>query len=94
LNKLNKNGWGEENMARCQNCGHTNDGDATFCEKCGANLKTTFSRVVPMDPVKNDSGMNKSLKILIVICVILVAGLGITAGALMEMNKIGNSTSN
>ena len=27
-------------MIRCQKCGHTNDNDATFCENCGANLKT------------------------------------------------------
>jgi hypothetical protein len=76
-------------MARCQKCGHTNDIDATFCENCGANLKTTFSRGLPRESVKNESGMNKSIKILIVVCVILVAGLGITAGALMEMNKVG-----
>ena len=35
--------------------------------------------------------MVKSNKILIVVCVILVAGLGITVGALMEMNKIGTT---
>jgi hypothetical protein len=76
-------------MGRCQKCGHTNDSDATFCENCGANLETTFSRGLPRESVKNEGGMNKSIKILIVVCVILVAGLGITAGALMEMNKVG-----
>ena len=75
-------------MVRCQKCGHTNDEDATFCENCGANL-TSFSSGFPRESVKNEGGMNKSVKILIVVCVILVAGLGITAGALMEMNKSG-----
>jgi|NGEPerStandDraft_6_1074524.scaffolds.fasta_scaffold39813_4 rRNA maturation endonuclease Nob1 len=31
-------------MVRCENCGKENDKDAAFCEKCGANLKTRFSR--------------------------------------------------
>ena len=71
----------------CPKCGHTNDSDATFCENCGANLKRSFSKGFPRESIKNEGGMNKSTKILIVVCVILVAGLGITAGALMEMIK-------
>jgi hypothetical protein len=74
-------------MSKCQNCGRENDEDATFCENCGANLKTTLSsRTYPKEP-KNKENMSQSTKILIVVCVILVAGLGITAGALMQMNK-------
>ena len=77
-------------MVKCPNCGNTNDGDAKFCETCGANLKSTIStRSFPEKPIKKESGMAQSTKILIVICVILVAGLGITAGALMQMNKVG-----
>ncbi|MGB7969572.1 MAG: hypothetical protein WCF28_08370 [Methanobacterium sp.] len=38
--------------------------------------------------------MNQSTKILIVVCIILVAGLGITAGALIQMNKSGGTNSN
>ncbi len=79
------------NMVKCDNCGHTNDGDATFCENCGANLKTSSSSGFHREPVKNEGGMNKSTKILIVVCVILVAGLGITAGALIQMNKVGTA---
>jgi len=75
----------------CPKCGHKNDSDATFCENCGANLKTSFSKGFPRESIKNESGMNKSTKILIVVCVILVAGLGITSGALMEMNKVGTA---
>ncbi len=38
--------------------------------------------------------MGQSTKILIVVCIILVAGLGITAGALMQMYKSGGTVSN
>jgi hypothetical protein len=82
-------------MVKCQNCGHFNDSDATFCEGCGANLKTTSSgRSIPSEPIKKDNGMAQSTKILIVVCVILVAGLGISAGALMQMYKGGPVVAN
>lgn len=75
-------------MSKCQKCGYENDKDATFCENCGANLKTTLSsRTYPKEPKNKEESMSQSTKILIVVCVILVAGLGITAGALMQMNK-------
>jgi len=75
-------------MRKCQNCGRENDTDATFCENCGANLKTTLSgRSYPKEPKNKEEHMSQSTKILILVCVILVAGLGITAGALMQMNK-------
>ena len=77
-------------MSKCQNCGHENDNDAAYCESCGANIKNTFSsRTRPKEPITKDEGMAQSTKILIVVCIILVAGLGITAGALMQMNKNG-----
>jgi hypothetical protein len=82
-------------MVKCDNCGHINEGDATFCESCGADIKTPSSRrPIPGRPPKNEGGMAQSTKILIVVCIILVAGLGITAGALIQMNKSGGSTSN
>jgi hypothetical protein len=74
----------------CPKCGHKNDMDATFCENCGANLKTNFSGG-SRKPVKKEERINKSTKILIVVCIILVAGLGITAGVLIEMNKVGTA---
>jgi hypothetical protein len=75
-------------MVRCQNCGHENDMDADFCESCGSNLKPTMSsRTYP----KKQEGMAQSTKILIIVCIILVAGLGITAGALMQMSKGGGA---
>jgi hypothetical protein len=57
---------------RCQNCGHENDPDAEFCEKCGSNLKK--------------SSMPDSTKILIVVVIVLVAGLGLVSGILLMKN--------
>ena len=79
-------------MSKCQKCGYENDKDATFCESCGANLKTTLSgRTYPKEVKNKEGNMSQSTKILIVVCVILVAGLGISAGALMQMNKSGGT---
>ena len=79
-------------MVKCENCGHYNDNDATFCEHCGTNLKTTLSnKTYPQEAIKKEEGIAQSTKILIVICVILIAALGITAGALMQMNKSGGT---
>ena len=66
---------------KCQNCGHENDPDAKFCEKCGANL--------------NKSGMLNSTKILIVVVIVLVAGLGLVSGMMLMNNQakpIANNT--
>ncbi len=57
---------------KCQNCGHENDADAKFCEKCGSNL--------------NKSSIPASTKILIVVVIVLVAGLGLVS-AMMLMNN-------
>ena len=58
---------------KCQNCGHDNDADAKYCEKCGSNL--------------NKSGMPSSTKILIVVVIILVAGLGLVSGMMLMKNQ-------
>jgi hypothetical protein len=72
---------------KCPNCGHRNDGDAQFCEKCGETLKSGLSRQgIPSTPVKSE-GMSTSTKLLIVAVIVLVAGLGLTSGVLLEMNK-------
>ncbi len=82
-------------LIKCENCGHINDENGTFCEKCGANLKSTISsRAFPQEPLKREEGMAKSTKILIVVVIILVAGLGISAGVLMEMSKTGTTAVN
>jgi hypothetical protein len=70
-------------MVRCENCGKENDKDATFCEKCGSDLKTTFSRGFSRGNVRKTEGMGRSTKILILVCIILVAGLSIVAGVMV-----------
>ena len=57
---------------KCTNCGHENDPDAKFCEKCGLTL--------------NRSSMTSMTKILIVVIIVLVAGLGLVS-AMMLMNN-------
>jgi hypothetical protein len=71
---------------RCQNCGHDNEIDATFCEKCGSRLDTysNYGRQ-PLDVEK--TGMKTSTKLLIIGVIALVAVLGIAVGAFMQMNK-------
>lgn len=67
---------------RCEKCGYDNDYDATFCEKCGANLRAP-------------AGMSPLTKGLIVAVIILVAILGVVAGAMMMNNQTApaNNTS-
>jgi len=67
-------------MVRCKNCGQENDIDASFCEKCGANLLDVQGK-----PAKE--GMKQSTKILITVCILLIAALGVTGAALLQMNK-------
>ena len=74
-------------MSRCENCGHENDMDASFCESCGANLKTSTLSKKPGKTIKNDEGMAQSTKILIIVCVILVIGVGIAAGVLIKNSQ-------
>ncbi|KAF5062768.1 Pseudomurein-binding repeat protein [anaerobic digester metagenome] len=68
----------------CPKCGHKNDEDAIYCEKCGKNLKKTS--VI--------SG--SQTKILIGLCVILILIAGVTAGVLIKssQNTSNSSTSN
>ncbi len=66
---------------KCSNCGHENDADAKFCEKCGSNL--------------NKSSIPASTKILIVVVIVLVAGLGLVSGMMLMKNQakpISNNT--
>jgi hypothetical protein len=70
-------------MVRCKNCGKENDKDSAFCENCGSNLRTTFSRGIPREPAKKSRVIGNSSKILIVVCVILVAGLSIAVGVMV-----------
>lgn len=68
-------------MIKCQKCGYQNDADAKFCERCGSTLK-------------QKGEMKTSTKVLIIAIVILVAGLGVTSGMLLQMNKGTPSANN
>ena len=69
----------------CPNCGSENDVGAKFCEKCGADLVSRrMPRPFQSPPIKE--GMATSTKILIIACIILVAGLGLTIGILWQSN--------
>jgi len=52
---------------KCSNCGHENDADAKFCEKCGSNL--------------NKSSVPTSTKMLIIVAIAICAVLGMGASA-------------
>lgn len=70
----------------CPECGHNNDSDAKYCQKCGFSL------------FKSETGISNLTKILIVFFIILVAGLAIAAGILLNANNttqapsLGNNT--
>jgi len=75
----------------CQNCGHENDIDATFCERCGARLGRDPNFGRRQQRYSEKSGMPSSTKLLIVVIVVLVAVLGIAAGVLMQSNQDANT---
>lgn len=91
----------------CPKCGHKNDEDAGFCENCGKKLKTTLSDKRHTNEPSMKESMTQSTKILIIVCVVLVIGVGIAAGVLIKnsqqnpkdqsaanasMNQISNSS--
>ncbi|BDZ71454.1 zinc ribbon domain-containing protein [Methanobacterium petrolearium] len=72
----------------CKNCGYENDDDASFCERCGANLGSVTSL-----PAK--TGMSTTNKVLIVVVIILILGVGIAVAMLLTSNTpVANNTSN
>lgn len=67
-------------MIFCPKCGYKNDDDAVFCESCGENLRSKSGAN------STGSGMKTSTKLLIGLCIVLIAGLGVTSGFLLQMN--------
>lgn len=65
---------------QCQKCGHKNDKDAVYCEKCGSSLLT------------EKSGMNNLTKTLIVLCIVLLAALSISAAYILTANNTAQTT--
>ncbi len=67
---------------KCPKCQHNNDVDAKYCEKCGKSLKEVESK-----------GLSTNTLILIVICIILVAGIGISVGFILKgTGSVNNNT--
>lgn len=57
----------------CPRCGYKNDADASFCEKCGKSLK--------------DEGLSRTGKIVLAVCIVLVAVLGLSAGIFVKSSQ-------
>lgn len=69
---------------QCPKCGTKNDSDAKYCEKCGTRLSGS--------PKVTEENTSHAVKYLIVICVILVAGLGIVAGYIFQNHNTASSS--
>ncbi len=66
----------------CPKCGTKNDEDAAYCVKCGRQLKDYQSQ----------KGSGRNIKILIAICAVLIIGLGLVSGMLMQKNSASPPT--
>lgn len=75
-------------MVKCQNCGHENDIDASYCENCGSKMEGYSSLNT------NNDGMNQTTKILIAVIVVLVIGVGIAGGVLLKSSQQTNTNQN
>jgi predicted nucleic acid-binding Zn ribbon protein len=79
---------GSENNMKCQNCGHDNDPDAKFCEKCGSSIKD-----------QSNSRINNTTIVLLITIIALVGIIGVFSGVLLMKNQqqlpvLSNSTIN
>jgi hypothetical protein len=69
----------------CPKCGTRYNEDVKYCERCGEPLqKSIHKRNVLSKERAESGGMSNGIKALIVVCAILVAGMGITAGMLLQ----------
>lgn len=72
-------------MVFCSKCGYENADDAKYCEKCGQSLQKGINKRNTTNKETNKSnGMSIGVKALIIVCVILIAGIGVTAGMLLQ----------
>ncbi len=67
----------------CLKCGTNNDEDAKYCEGCGQSLQKGINKQNMIQKEKS-SGMSNTVKALIVVCIILIAGIGVAAGMLLQ----------
>lgn len=69
----------------CPKCGTKNDADAKYCEGCGQSLQKGVNKRDILDKEKNNSsGMSNGVKALIIVCIVLIAGISVTAGMLLQ----------
>ena len=69
----------------CPKCGTKNDDDAKYCEGCGQSLHKGVNKKDMLDKERNNSGgISNGVKALIVVCIVLIAGIGVTAGMLLQ----------
>lgn len=69
----------------CPKCGTKNDDDAKYCEGCGQSLQKGVNKRDMLDKEKNNSsGMSNGVKSLIIVCIVLIAGISVTAGMLLQ----------
>ncbi|UTB32131.1 MAG: pseudomurein-binding repeat-containing protein [Methanobacterium sp. ERen5] len=72
-------------MVKCKDCGHDNDLNASYCENCGKKING-FSNG-NYDDEKTETGFSNLTKVLIAVCIVLIVGVGITAGYLIKNNQ-------
>lgn len=72
-------------MVKCKECGHDNDLNASYCENCGKKINGISNG--NFDVQGDEKGFSTLTKVLIGICVVLVVGVGITAGYLIKNNQ-------
>lgn len=69
----------------CPKCGTRYNEDVRYCERCGKSLqKSIHERNVLANKRAENGGMSNSFKALMVVCVILMAGIGVTAAYLLQ----------
>jgi Predicted membrane protein len=76
----------------CPKCGSKNEEDSKFCEKCGTNLYDD-SEITTENTGSPSNSTGSSVKFLIVICIVLVAGLGIAAGYIFHAHGTTSNSS-
>lgn len=72
-------------MVKCNDCGHDNDANASYCENCGKKISGISNGKFNVE--KDDKGFSNLTKVLIAVCILLVIGVGITAGYLLKNNQ-------
>lgn len=68
--------------------------DAQYCEKCGTKLSQKSGYNSSFNQQQENKGMSTRTKVLIVAIIVIVGVLGVTAGILMQANKINTVTNN